>query len=998
MRLVLATVLGVFFSLVFYQYVASQNIEGQSYIVKRFGMEEGLPQSSVNDIIQTRDGYIWLATFGGLVRFDGIAFTTYNRSNTEGMRSDRILHLFEDSKGTIWLATEKGLLKFENGEMTSYLIKNDSFVYSPSMMREDSKGTIWFMAYGTTFKVKGDSVVQADILQDSVLAQKAVRSEHGVWLAHEKEIFRTYQDQVIQIADLSSDLNNIIVDFVELPKHSGEFFIATAGDGVIHYKNEKLVFYNASDGLKSRYTWNFYLDSKQNLWVSSYLGISRWNGSGFTPLELPEVHDNVQLNKVLEDNEGNYWIGSLGSGLFKLTPAKISTIGIEDGLENDKMLSLAALDDGRYVFATNCGGIYTFNPKGQTLRKPPISDMLPNQCVWSVFQDSKHRIWFGSRVLYRSNSLSEPGVNINETHGFDGNEIFSISEDSQGNIWIGALNGLYKYDGETYFRYSTENGLSYNDTRTVFEDRDGVIWVGTSAGLNKIADGNVLKVGLMKKRPEDQTPDKTYISAIHQDEEGVMWFGSYGHGLFRLEDGQVTNITKEHGLFDDIVSHIVEDEKGYFWMGSNRGIFRVHINELNDFADNKATEISGFVYGVNDGMESAETNGGFEPNVIQSEDGKLYFPTVSGVAVVSTQNPGEEREPPPVYIETVKNGKSDLSDKDVISLNYDNAFLQIGYTALSFKNPDKIKFRYKLEGLHENWFEVGNNRSALFAKIPPGEYTFKVTANRNNGPWNNDNASLVVMVAPPFWQTSWFYAIVIILFLSTGSSIYFLRVNKLRRENERQKKFTEKLIESQEQERRRIAMELHDGLGQQILVIKNRAELAQYQTDKTNVTFEQLKQILTSAIVSIKDIRNISHNLRPVHLEKFGLSEAIENLCEQLKETSKIQWSYHIQNIDNWVPQKQEINFYRVIQEAIKNIQKHSSADEASVMVLKTEKEIKATIWDDGKGFEMTDEEVHEGLGLASMTERVKILGGSLNITSKPQQGTTVKILIPRKR
>lgn len=992
---VLKVLLGTISFFLYAQPCMPQVVDLQNYRLTQYGMEEGLPQSTINDIIQTRDGYIWLATYGGLVRFDGFSFTTFDRSNTKGMRSDRILDLFEDSKGAIWLGTEGGFLKFENGECTLYLIEENSFVYSPSVVKEDSNGTLWLLGFGKAFKVEGDAVVEVDIVKDSVMAQEAIQNSDGVWLAHENEILRTHGDKVVQVADLSADLNYRIVDFVELPDNSGELFLGTDGDGVFHYKDGLLKLYTATDGLKSRYTWNFYVDSKENLWVASYSGISLWNGSGFTPLELPQVSDRVQLSRVFEDNEGNYWIGSQSDGIFKFRPTQISTIGLKEGLKNDIMLSLTTLNDGTYVFATNCGGIYSYDPASHTVTQPVISALLPNQCIWSVFQDSKDRIWFGSRILYRSNSLSEPGVIIDESHGFNGDEIFTISEDSKGNIWIGALNGLYKYDGESYVRYSTENGLSYNDTRAVYEDSNGVIWVGTSSGLNKIVNGTAERVSLEENGNGDNVLNEPYVRAIHQDEEGVMWIGTYGNGLFRMKGDIVTPIKRENGLFDNIISHIQEDRYGNFWMGSNRGIFRVQKNELNDFADKKMPEISNFVYGVNDGMQSAETNGGFEPNVIYSEDGKLYFPTVSGVAIVSTETLEEERQPPTVYIENVKNGELDLAFKDVINLEYNNAFLQINYTALSFRHPDKVIFRYQLEGLNDYWYEVGNTRSALFTKIPPGNYTFKVTANSNSGPWNSQFASIGIIVDPPFWQTPWFYALLFILFVSTGPSIYYLRVNQLRRENEKQKRFTERLIDSQEQERRRIASELHDGLGQQILVIKNRAELAQQQADDPEETRKQLKEIMEIAVLSIGDVRSISHNLRPVHLERFGLTEAIENLCDQLKRSSKIEWSYHIDNIDGVIQKDKEIHFYRIIQEATNNILKHSFAKEASVMVMKTDSEIKATIWDDGKGFDKYEESVDKGLGFIGMNERIETLGGTINIEGKPGEGASIKIVIP---
>ncbi|MDR9415545.1 MAG: two-component regulator propeller domain-containing protein [Gracilimonas sp.] len=977
------------------QIVFSQTINTENYVITQYGMQDGLPQSTVNDIIQTKDGYIWLATFGGLVRFDGVDFTTYNRSNTEGMNSDRILHLFEDSNGAIWMGTEEGFLRFKDESCTLYPIKENSFVYSPSMVKEDSDGRIWLVAAGKVFKINGKTVEGVSVSDDPELIQKAKQNKDGVFLAHENVVLKTYEDQVVQILDLSSELQNAIIDFVELPKNSGEYFIGTTGDGVFHYKNGDLNLYTSEHGLQSRYTWNFYVDSKETLWVTSYLGISHWTGSKFTPLTLEESSKGTQLNRVLEDKDGNIWIGSLGDGLFKLRPAEINTIGLEDGLKNDQMLSLSTLADGSYIFATNCGGVYTYDPTSEKLIQPYISSQLPNQCIWSVFEDSKGNIWFGSRLLYRTTSLDKLGQTIGKEDGFEGIDIFTISEDSKGNIWIGALNGLYKFDGESYRRYSTEDGLSYNDTRTVFEDRDSVLWIGTSNGLNRIVNGNIEQVTLDDFSQPGTIKDEPYVRAIHQDNEGVIWIGTYGDGMYRIKDDEIFSFKKKDGLFDNIVSHVVEDDYGNFWMGSNQGIYRISKDQLNKYAEGTIPRLAGFVYGVNDGMLSAETNGGFEPNVIQSKDGKLYFPTVSGVAVVSTKAIAEDRTPPKVYIEKVRNGNVRLPKDKHVQLNYDNAFLQIDYTGLSFKDPDKVTFRYQLVGLNENWFEVGQDRSALFTKIPPGEYTFKVEASSNNGPWSTENASLGITVIPPFWQTSWFYALVIMVFISIGPTIYYVRITKLKRDNERQKRFTQQLIDSQESERRRIASELHDGLGQQILIMKNRAEMAmQHISDPVEIK-NQLNEIMESAKISIGDVRHISHGLRPVHLENFGLTESLGNLCSQLQKTCKLEWSYHIDNIDDCVQKDKEINLYRVLQEATNNIQKHAEATEASVMVLRKNSDIRIVIWDDGKGFNTEDRSLMEGLGFTGMSERIQSLGGTLTINSKTGEGTTIKIKIP---
>ncbi len=982
------------FLLVFWgQILLGQGIELQNYVVTQWGMEEGLPQSSVNDIIQTRDGYIWMATFGGIVRFDGVSFTTFDRANTEEMRSDRVLTLFEDSQGSIWIGTEDGLLKYNHGNFETYLLTVNGQVYAPNWLIEDGNGKIWISVNGEIFTLKDNQFVKQPVLIDDRVKKAALKDPDGVWIAHAKELLRTTGDTVVQVMDLGNMLPSNIIDFIEYPQGSGTYFFGTDGDGVIRYEDEEFTKYSADAGLASRYIWNFNTDRQGNFWVSAYNGQSFWTGKGFQEFKAVTSKEDIQFTSILEDNEGNYWVGTMEKGVYKLRPSVITTIGFDQGLLNDKMLSLTTLKDGRVLFATNCGGIYEF--KGKEVEPLALNQWLPNQCVWSIFEDSKGRVWFGARELYRVNSLDKPGNLIGKEQGFTGNDIYAIYEDSEGNIWIGCFNGLYRFDGKSYHRFSIEDGLAYNDTRTIFEDSKGNLWVGSSSGLSVLRGDEIRKISLLDGVDVSKSNPEPYIRAIHEDENGTMWFGSYGSGIFRLKDGELSNIRAEDGLFDNIVSHLREDEFGNFWMGSNRGIFRAKRADLNDFSDGKVNSVSSISYGVEDGMKSAETNGGFQPSTIFDEEGNIYFPTISGVAVVATKKIEDVTNAPPVYIERLSSSEDQIPLSESITLPYDNAYIEIRYTALNYKDPDKLIFRYKMEGFDNNWINVDNRRIALYSKIPPGNYTFQVNASTNNGVWSEKGASLKITVVPPFWQTTWFYVLIGFLFLISGPLIFYYRFSLLKKDRDRQKRFTEQLIESQEQERRRIASELHDGLGQQILVIKNRVELAKKQVSDPKMLTEQLDEILQSAVVSISDVRSISHGLRPVNLEKFGLTEALSNLCDQVQDASEVNWSYYFDNIDGVIPEEKEINFYRVIQEAINNILKHSSAEEASVMVKQVGNEIKATIWDDGIGFDPKEEVIFGGLGFIGMKERIETLGGTISLESKITEGTTLRIIIP---
>jgi signal transduction histidine kinase len=654
------------------------------------------------------------------------------------------------------------------------------------------------------------------------------------------------------------------------------------------------------------------------------------------------------------------------------------------------MLSLTRTPDGRFLFATNCGGVYEW--KNGRATPSPINRFLPNQCVWSVFQDSKGRYWFGSRVPYVTESLDRPGIHLERESGFPVTDVNAITEDRAGNLWFGSLYGAVRYDGSRYRVFNKEEGLSNNDARVFYEDRAGRMWVGTAQGVSVI-QGDQATVIHLAQGPQSLT--EPYVRAIHQDADGVMWFGTYGNGIYRWEDGKVTNIRKEHGLFDNIVSHLIEDENGEFWSGSNSGIFRTSRAMLNEFHHGRVKRVKSDFYGLRDGMNSAETNGGFQPNVIRDTDGTLYFPTVMGIAVVSTTDATSGDRIPPVYITAIRSDQTDHATTGRFELPFNTPYLEIEYTALYYRDAGKLRFRYRMKGLEDSWIDVGSRRSALFTKLPPGEYEFTVSASVDGTIWNETGASVTIVVVPPFWGTTWFQMIVAVVFLVSGPAVYVSRVNSLKAEQEKKRRFTEQLIESQENERRRIAAELHDGLGQQILVIKNRAEIAQQSVSDIDQTSHHLKEIMNSAMSSISDVRSITHDLRPVHLERFGLTDALQTLCEDVRQTAKLECSYQIDDIDDLIPKHLQIHFYRVIQEGITNIQKHSKAEHASVFVQRTEAGVKAMLWDDGIGFDFHAKRSSAGLGLSGIEERMQTLGGTFQFQSNPDEGTTLTLTIP---
>jgi signal transduction histidine kinase/ligand-binding sensor domain-containing protein len=965
------------------------------YVPTDWGLKEGLPQSSVNHIIQSRDGYLWLATFGGLVRFNGESFTTFNRSNSKGLRSDRMLTLHEDRSGAIWCSTEDGFSRFRNGTFQTFQIIDSIYNYAPLMITEDGRGRVWITANAKPYRFENDSFVHVPVFDNARLVSSAIQNPGGTWLVHNNDLLRSFGDSVVLIKKFSGMVQNKFEHVVEDPTQPGLLWIATSGSGVLRYDaySGHVRQYTPAHGLPSPYVRRLYFNRSNMVMTSGFNGISVFNGTRFVPLRTVGGVGDHEYNEVIQDAESNYWVGSPSRGVRRLRPAVITTIGDKEGLREGKMLSLVRLKNGTFLFGTNCGGIYEYT-NGRAVYSA-INASLVNLCVWSIFEDSKKRLWIGSRVLMRYDSLKGKGTLLKSSQGFNGEDIFAINEDSKGNIWIGCVNGLFLFDGKQYRQYTKANGLTQNDVRSLYEDAAGTMWIGTSNGLHKFENGKLTPVPITLDGDSTAEPLSSYVRAIYQDSEGTYWFGTYGGGIIRLREGKFSAITTQQGLADNIVSHIYECRQGYFWMGSNRGIVRVKKTDLNDVADGTIDRLHSYMYGTNDGMFSPETNGGFQPSIALDDEGNVYFPTVAGVAVVATEQVSENKVVPPVKIEKVLRRDRDIGLPEAIVLPYDSTDIEIHYAALSYVDPAKHQYKFMIAGVDPQWNRVGNRTTAYYTNIPAGEWTFHVLGSNNDGVWNETGASIAITILPPFWHTWWFYSLVVLCFVVAGPTVYYYRVTQLKKEKERQQMFAERLIDSQEQERRRIALELHDGLGQQILIMKNRAELALKNVTDPGATADQLREIAGAAVSSINDVRAISHGLRPVHLEQFGLTETVKNLFEQLVQTSAMEWISHVDDIDDIIPKEKQINFYRILQEGTNNILRHSSATQASIMIRRSDSEVILSIWDNGKGFDPGKKISGPGMGLSGIWERAHTLGGTNDVKTAPGEGTTIKIIIP---
>ncbi len=947
--------------------------------------ENGLPQNVIRNIEQTPDGYLWIATFDGLARFDGARFTVFNKRNTPGLKSNRFGSMYQDSSGDLWLTPEvDGIARYHQGTFRTYGTAQGIPGNIVRSITGDDAGHIWILA--------GDTIAEWDAVAQRFtgIPQKypglhyepLVWENFGFWGADKTGLHCFIKGRFITYPLPSwlpsQSIWNIASD------HSGVLWIEML-DG----RHARVTPDGKISGPLSKVTETTYLDSHGHSWtiqIGQRLSRSiKFPSSGRV---IP-----IDFHSIYEDREQNLWIGSEGQGLYRFQQQSIQSYSKEQGLIDRNVYPIYQDRNGAIWIGAWYKGLSRFYQEKFT--NSTISDNPRNRLVTAIAEDNRGRLWVathgGVNVFHdgRFHRSDEPALP-------NGAVVQVMYLDQKGTLWFGTSKGLVSFkDGLTRF-FSKRDGLAGDDVRIITQSSTGDLWIGGYGGLTLLQHDHFVHWVERNGLPDNN------IRAICVDSDNVVWIGTYDGGLGRLKDGKFTRYTMRDGLFDNGAFQILEDGHGYLWMSCNRGIYRVSKKELNEFADGRQSIITSISYGKIDGMFNVECNGGLSPAGIRARDGKLWFPTQDGVVVVNPETVRINLQPPPVVIESLMVDHVLTPINGVIQIGTEKENLEIQYTALSFIKSDQIHFKYRLEGLDSSWIDAGQRRIAYYSHIPPGKYSFHVIAGNSDGIWNNEGKILTVTVLASFYQKWWFELLVFLAVVALAMAAWRYRVRQLERAHELQQVFSRQLIESQENERTRIAAELHDSLGQRLIVIKNLTTflLRSRKKNTSDLEVETLEEISSEAVSAIKEAREISYDLRPFQLDQLGLTNAIEAMIRTVSTASEIKFATELDNVDDLFAEDLRINFYRIVQESLNNVMKHSQATQVSVRIKRSVENITLTIHDNGKGFTLIDKTTHatsKGFGLTNMAERASLLGGDFNLQSAPRQGTTMIVEIALK-
>ncbi|MEP7340240.1 MAG: two-component regulator propeller domain-containing protein [Acidobacteriota bacterium] len=952
--------------------------------------DNGLPQNSVLAMTQTRDGYLWLATLDGLVRFDGVRFSVFNKRNTPQLPSNRLRALHCTADGALWIGTDQGLLRLQEGRFTTFSTSDGLPSNQIEDLQDDGRGGLLVRTQGGYAHWRsGRFVADAEAAGEDrvrlLLARDGTR-----WMLDQHGLHATGADRAW---DYPLRLMPNSIRHARLYEDRRGALWICAPDGLFRVEGKQITPYSAAAGLPPSRVTAILEDRKGNLWLGTLLdGLAVFRDGRFTRYQTTDGLASNPITKLYEDREGSLWVGTASAGFTRVTPAFIQVYSTPEGLGGSLVSSI--LEDRQGAVWLGLGGGLTKWANGRFTNYTRAQG-LPFDSIITFYEDHAGRLWLGGGqgLCQFQNGHFGPLL-----EPLKGSRISAIVEDQQGALWVGTEygSGLAKVEGEQVSFYTTRDGLPDNRVMVLHIDRQGRLWLGTEGGLGLYEQGRftsyTVKDGLTSNR----------IWALHEDEEGQLWIGTLEGGLCRFKEGRFNCITPAQGLFDQNVFQIVDDALGNFWLGCHRGLYRVSKEQLNAVAAGRREALTCAAYGRQDGLRNTGMNGGHNNVGLRLRDGRLLFATGDGVALVDPRQVSFNPNPPYVVIEAVKIDNAETAGGVEVRIQPGQANLEIRYTGLSFIKPEQLHFRYKLVGQDQNWIEAGARRTANYSYLPPGGYTFQVLAANSDGVWNNQGAQLQVVVLPAFYQTWWFRALALLALLGLAFTAYRWRIRQLRREQQKQVAFSRQLIEAHESERGRLAGELHDSLGQDLLVIKNWALVGLTTTEEDNSAREMLSEIAEATSHAIEDCREISHNLRPLQLDFVGLTEALRGMINRVANSSSLRIEAHLDDLTGVLPKEAEINLYRIVQESLNNIVKHARASRVKIAVRrelaparKGASRITVRIEDDGRGFDPAAlANGKRGLGLSSITERTRMLGGEVVIDSAPGRGTSVTVTI----
>ncbi len=957
-----------------------------AWVARVWQLDDGLPDNNVTGIAQTPDGYLWLGTHRGLVRFDGVRFARIALPGTPQMTFGLIRGLSLLRTNELWLTMEGGVVVcMTPGKETNVLTRSEGLSkFRPKAAVEGAQSAAWIgYSDGCAYRIAGGQATRfsvAEGLIGSGYCQLARDVNGQLWFAKAGRVGVFRDNRFVPLLTLE-----------EKPLCIGP---ARAG----------------------------------GVWICAGSRLLKYNG-GAKPQTLAELAPGsapLEPTVLFEDRHGALWIGTSANGLFRFDGTNIARADTSHG----NILSLAEDTEGSIWVGTGGGGLNRLRPR--VLELESKNTELPFEAVRSVCQDSSGMLW----VVGQNGGLArqEKGTwrTLSSEDGWCGAPAICVTSDLEGAVWIGTYRGgLYRWQNGRFTHLGREDGLASDKVHSLLADRQGSLWIALEApacvqrwhagqfltytqpqnefpvrALAEDAAGTIWMAasdGLLLRVSGDKLLDETRrtlwppvtIRCLHATPDGSLWIGYAGAGVGRLRNGRFTKIGEEQGLLDPYVSNLESDDYGTLWFASDRGIFKVRQSELDAVAEGRAKRVLSVAYGRDQALPNLQANYGFFPGAVRTRDGRLCFALSTGLAIVYPERVRPNAVAPRVLVEGMAVDGQNLDLREArrgLSLPAAHRKVELEFTALSFVAPENIRFRHRLKGWDETWQETQQHRSVSYTRLPAGDYVFQVTACNEAGIWSEPGAELRFRVRPFLWQTWWFRTLVL-------ATLAGLVAATVRRRERRKHRLALDRLERQammERERTRVAQDLHDDLGAGLTEIGLAASLAQRQNTPGERIQQHLRQVTDKAREMVTKLDEIVWAINPRHDSVVSLSHYLCEYAQHFLELSSIRCRLEVGAdlpacaLDS----EQRHNLFLAFKEALTNVARHSKAGEARVRISALDGRLVVAVEDDGAGMAAVAGRAGAD-GLDNMSKRLAQIGGRCEIQSAPGTGTTVRFILP---
>ncbi len=761
-------------------------------------VEDGLPQNSIQAIAQTKDGYLWIGTELGLTRFDGIQFTIFDNKNTPQFGTSYVKTLLPGRDGSLWIGTRAGLLQLRDGKFISYGRREGISGDAITSLAEDHDGVVWVATENGLYQLQAGKAAQYP--WNSGKINCLLHSADGLWIGTENQGLHRLSHGKEDILNTHNGLssNNVLSLYAD---RQGNLWAGT-DKGLDRVRDGRVSAYGARQGLSNQTVLSIGQTGDDSIWIGTDGGgLNRLEDARFTSYQSKDGLSNDVVQAIFTDMEGSLWIGTDGGGLDRLKARRFLTYTTNEGLSQNLITCLRQSQDGSLWIGTEGGGLDRLRAGKVTVYS--TKDGLSSNLVRSITEDAAGDLWIGTDGGGLNRLRGGKFQQYGSKDGLMNGVILSLAADRDGSVWIGTADGLVRFQDGKFRTYSAADGFPGKIIMTLYPARDGSLWIGTvDGGLVRLKDGKFATFTSKDGLPTD------FVDAIYEDQDGVLWFGTNGGGLSRLQNGRFISITSREGLASNVIYQVMEDAKGYLWMSSSKGVFRAAKKQLSAVAAGTLKSVTSFSYDKSDGMKSSECTGPNQPAGWMTQDGRLWFPTLKGVAVVDPERLAVNVMPPPVAIESVLVDKTPKGVAREIQAEPGNGELEVHYAGLSFLAPQRVKYRYQLEGFDQDWVDAEGRRVAYYTNLSPTTYRFRVQASNNDGIWNENGAAIVITLKPHFYQRYYFYAICFLAVSLLTAGAFRLRLRQLKRReglllslvDERTKELRQEIVERSREE------------------------------------------------------------------------------------------------------------------------------------------------------------------------------------------------------